>query len=541
MRKFASFCLVLLSLAIVNTYAQDVPKSVGPAPMQNHKIAQTQTDEGQAVGDRVWYYLSSSPTFQLGKGFLEACTQTNVGSPFTVTFPGAIVNKGGTIWMNNQSSPFQLYTIDTVTGVHTLVVNATGVPQANFTGMTWDGTTMYGISTSLAVSQIFTINTTTGVCVPLGVATATCAGAISLSGMPTTSSLFAVDIVADNLYKFNKITGLVLLVGPLGGNANFGQDAQFDLKDGVLYWAAYTAGPELHKLDTTTGSGGSVLCTFTAQMTGIAMAEPPPSTAPLCEQFTAVTFPPTGWTYVPGGTAYWIRNAVSGFGVGSGSAQWDCWNGPNGTRQTMTTLQFTAATGTASSLNIDVAYQPFGTAPDSIILASSIDNGVTYTSLARLGPTQLATATGSPSPFVPTAAQWKKLNFLLPIGTNRLIVQGFSGFGDNVYVDSICVNYVPLGVGNNNNNTPKVYSLNQNYPNPFNPSTQISFGLPKSGNVKLVVFDILGREVKTLVNEFQTAGTHSITFDASSLASGVYFYSITANDFTATKKMLLIK
>ena len=121
-----------------------------------------------------------------------------------------------------------------------------------------------------------------------------------------------------------------------------------------------------------------------------------------------------------------------------------------------------------------------------------------------------------------------------------MIFQGYSGFGDNVYIDSLCIG-VPVGVVNNNNNVPKVYSLNQNYPNPFNPSTQISFGLPKSGNVKLVVFDILGREVKTLVNEFQTAGTHSITFDASSLSSGIYFYSITANDFTATKKMLLIK
>ncbi len=88
---------------------------------------------------------------------------------------------------------------------------------------------------------------------------------------------------------------------------------------------------------------------------------------------------------------------------------------------------------------------------------------------------------------------------------------------------------------------PKTYSLSQNYPNPFNPSTQIQFGLPKSGNVKLIVYDILGREVKTLVNEYRTAGTYQIAFDASSLASGVYFYKIEANDFVQTKKMLLVK
>ena len=116
---------------------------------------------------------------------------------------------------------------------------------------------------------------------------------------------------------------------------------------------------------------------FTDSLCG---AAPP---AALCEQFTSATFPPTGWTYVPGGTAYWIRNAVSGFGLGSGSAQWDCWNGPNATRQTMTTLQC-APSGPGAVIFVDVAYQPFGTAPDSIIIASSTDNGTTYVSTARL-------------------------------------------------------------------------------------------------------------------------------------------------------------
>lgn len=91
------------------------------------------------------------------------------------------------------------------------------------------------------------------------------------------------------------------------------------------------------------------------------------------------------------------------------------------------------------------------------------------------------------------------------------------------------------------NQVPNVYSLAQNYPNPFNPSTKISFALPKAGNVKLVVFDLLGREIRTLVNEFRTAGNHTVEFNASNLASGVYFYRIEAGDFTATKKMLLIK
>jgi N-acetylneuraminic acid mutarotase len=89
--------------------------------------------------------------------------------------------------------------------------------------------------------------------------------------------------------------------------------------------------------------------------------------------------------------------------------------------------------------------------------------------------------------------------------------------------------------------TPSSYSLSQNYPNPFNPSTKISFSLPKAGSVKLVVYDILGKEVTTLVNDYRTAGTHSVEFNASNLASGVYLYRIEAGDFRDVKRMILIK
>ncbi len=88
---------------------------------------------------------------------------------------------------------------------------------------------------------------------------------------------------------------------------------------------------------------------------------------------------------------------------------------------------------------------------------------------------------------------------------------------------------------------PNYYSLSQNYPNPFNPSTSIKFTMPKGDNVKLVIFDILGREVKTLVNEFRNQGVYEVNFDASSLSSGAYFYRLEAGEFTDTKKMLLVK
>jgi len=85
------------------------------------------------------------------------------------------------------------------------------------------------------------------------------------------------------------------------------------------------------------------------------------------------------------------------------------------------------------------------------------------------------------------------------------------------------------------------FSLNQNYPNPFNPSTVISYSIPKNEFVTLKVFDAIGREVTTLVNENETAGNYEITFDASQLSTGIYFYRIEAGEYTVTKKMLLIK
>lgn len=88
---------------------------------------------------------------------------------------------------------------------------------------------------------------------------------------------------------------------------------------------------------------------------------------------------------------------------------------------------------------------------------------------------------------------------------------------------------------------PAEYALEQNYPNPFNPSTSIDFSIAEASVVKLGVYNLLGQEVKVLVNEFKEAGPHTVTFDASSLTSGVYFYIIETPKFRQTKKMLLTK
>jgi hypothetical protein len=100
---------------------------------------------------------------------------------------------------------------------------------------------------------------------------------------------------------------------------------------------------------------------------------------------------------------------------------------------------------------------------------------------------------------------------------------------------------IPVGVNEGEGNLPVEFSLEQNYPNPFNPATTIKFSIPLSSKVTLKIYDILGREVSTLVNEVRNAGNHEVNFDASGLASGMYIYTVTAGDYTASKKMMLLK
>jgi hypothetical protein len=113
---------------------------------------------------------------------------------------------------------------------------------------------------------------------------------------------------------------------------------------------------------------------------------------------------------------------------------------------------------------------------------------------------------------------------------------------------NICL-FGPNGTPNQNNEMSEVFSLSQNYPNPFNPSTVIKFSIPKTSMVNLAVYDVLGREVITLANDVMQPGQYNALFDASTLSSGVYFYTIVVRDpsassgqsFTDTKKMLFVK
>ena len=88
---------------------------------------------------------------------------------------------------------------------------------------------------------------------------------------------------------------------------------------------------------------------------------------------------------------------------------------------------------------------------------------------------------------------------------------------------------------------PTEFLLSQNYPNPFNPSTKIKYSITQTSQVQIKVFDVLGNEIETLVNEEKPTGTYELTWNAASLPSGVYFYQLKAGNFIETKKMLLLK
>jgi hypothetical protein len=121
----------------------------------------------------------------------------------------------------------------------------------------------------------------------------------------------------------------------------------------------------------------------------------------------------------------------------------------------------------------------------------------------------------------------------------------YKGVADTVYfdVDTTDYNSILVGVDNSNNKiiVPTEYILEQNYPNPFNPTTTIKYSIPHASKIKIQIYDILGREVATVINEMKSAGTYTATFNAANMSSGVYFYRLQAGSFTETKKLLLLR
>lgn len=172
-----------------------------------------------------------------------------------------------------------------------------------------------------------------------------------------------------------------------------------------------------------------------------------------------------------------------------------------------------------------------------VAVEASNDGGATWT---RLKEPYFSGAT-----YVQISASllnYRQQNVLIRLG-------GYSPSGDTYYFDDITIADSTgwTGVDELNGITPTEFELSQNYPNPFNPSTTIRYAVPNESKVSITVFNLLGQEVATLVNDVMSAGYHEVNFNASDISSGVYLYRINAvssensKEFTSTKKLILIK
>lgn len=278
-------------------------------------------------------------------------------------------------------------------------------------------------------------------------------------------------------------------------------------------------------------------------------------TLALNESFAGTTFPPAEWNLTFTGTQYWTRETPSGYGAGTGSARFKFWSASAGTNQSITSNVFPAASAPNNYLRFNYSYAYYlssGTlAPDSIGIYTSTNSGTTWSLLMMMkAATNPVTGTNSTSNLSTTASQseflapannqWGTKVYGMPAGTNQVRFTAYSAFGNDAYIDDITAGGA-TGTGINLNTVPEKFTLSQNYPNPFNPTTKISYTIPKAGMVTMRIFDITGREISKLVNEIQTPGIYSVDFNASALASGVYFYRLEAQDFIDTKRMVLLK
>ncbi len=191
-----------------------------------------------------------------------------------------------------------------------------------------------------------------------------------------------------------------------------------------------------------------------------------------------------------------------------------------------------AALGTAGTLAFDLTaatngtyrMRVFGYNPGSTAAALEIKEGSTVLASASL-----------PAKADSTGSDVLSGGFSLTAGSHSLVLTGANASIDYIQLVSEVVGAVEPG------GLPNAFALEQNYPNPFNPATTINFSLGKATNVKLVVFNLLGQQVSTLINEKLPAGAHTAVFKANNMATGVYFYRLEAGSFVDVKKMLLLK
>jgi len=468
-------------------------------------------------------------------------------------------SNNGTIYGNmitTPTTPAQIYTINKTTGVGTALPQNTGYNANYAQGMSWDHAVdsgylaAYNYTTS--AGELRKIDPATGATTLIGTLGAEVDGFV----IPNPGVAFTHDYSIPNFLSLptewvkNTLYNVKAKVQNSGTSPETnvpvkffvngvltGTPVNFSLAaggvDSVSFpWTPLTAGPYTLKIAsalTTDGNRSNDTATINITVMNSALQ------TIFCDDFTTTS----NWTLTTaGGTVPWSSTAsytrytmpstaiAPGLGCdvdlpGSG-------NSSNAIATLTTGLNCTGKTGLYLSFDSD--WNTLGTT-DIAITEMSTDNGATWTQLASWNVDRR-----NATEILPMTAAENQANVKIRF---TAIQPGWDYWW---VIDNVCVKgYILTGTGNNNINLPFNYSLSQNYPNPFNPTTSISYSLKANGFVTLKVYDVLGKEVITLVNETKSAGTYIVNFNGSKLSSGVYFYKIEANEFTDIKRMMLIK
>lgn len=264
-----------------------------------------------------------------------------------------------------------------------------------------------------------------------------------------------------------------------------------------------------------------------------------PVTPPIVEGFQNVTFPPANWIRNNPDNGYtWNRvTTCGGFGNSTASAQLPFYFSPSGQIDELFAPAFNFSSAiSGAGISFNVAYAQYSTENDRLQVQVSTDCGVTWTDVYNKAGSTLMTANPITSSFTPTAAQWRaetvSLNTYIGQANVLLKFKGTSNYGNNLYIDDINIHAGPLGIAN----VLADNSLNV-YPNPSSGLTNVEVFVNQTENIKLTVYNVLGKVVYAENKGMATTGEHLYTIDGSDFPAGVYFVTLQAGDSTVTKKV----
>ena len=263
----------------------------------------------------------------------------------------------------------------------------------------------------------------------------------------------------------------------------------------------------------------------------------------LSEGFNSPAFPPSGWSAtVITGSYNWYFSYNGAYCTSFGSAKFPFRDTPSGSIARLISPTYVPTSEGRDSLLFSQAYCQNPNVTDALEIYVSTNSGSSWQLLMTYTSPNLITAPSTSASFTPTCNQWQNKSIYLPLNTNRIFFQAAGGNGNNLYLDEVLVKPSGIsGIPRYSTEVPVRYELFNNYPNPFNPSTKIRFDITERTNVKLVVYNSAGEEVTVLVNNVLGTGKYEVTFTALNLSSGIYFYRLITDNFSDTRKMILVK